>query len=69
MHVAAVVGLLGLIGAVFRPIKTIAGGESLTFGAPVITQLAMAAICLVFLVLCVRSFMAARRSGAPAGNA
>lgn len=61
MHVAVVLGVLGLVGALYRPASAVIGGDGLTFGAPLYGQLAMALICLVFVVMCVRSFVAARR--------
>jgi thiol:disulfide interchange protein len=65
MHVAVTVGLLGFIGALVRVIVEYAGahGEPLAHPVAVEDQAAMAAICLVFVGLCVRSFIAARRGG------
>jgi hypothetical protein len=65
MHIAVTAGLLGLIGAAARVVVefTSAHGEPLTDTASVAVkfQAAMAVICLVFVGLCVRSFIAARR--------
>ena len=66
MHVAVTVGLLGFLGAASR----VTVEYSHAHGAPLAPeaavavgyQLAMAAICLLFVGLCVRSFIAARRS-------
>jgi len=58
MHVAVVFGLLGFLaalGGLFR--KGLPG----TLSAGVISQIAMAIVCLAFVVLCVRTFIAARR--------
>jgi hypothetical protein len=63
MHVAVVIGLLGLVGSLMRPAMKLFSGEGVSFNAAVAMQLIMAALCLVFLVLCVRSFIAARQSG------
>jgi fucose 4-O-acetylase-like acetyltransferase len=67
MHVAVTVGLLGFLGAAARAITEVvkAHGAPLTdpIAVAVKYQAAMAAICLVFVLLCVRSFIAARRSG------
>jgi thiol:disulfide interchange protein len=65
MHVAVTVGLLGFIGALVRVVVEYAGahGEPLAHPIAVEDQAAMAAICLLFVGLCVRSFIAARRSG------
>jgi len=43
-------------------IKAHSSGVELAHPAAVHEQLLMAAICLVFVLLCVRSFIAARRS-------
>ena len=64
MHVAVTAGLLGFLGAGAMAIKeTVAAhGGPLAHPTAVESQAAMAAICLVFVVLCVRSFIAARRA-------
>jgi hypothetical protein len=64
MHVAVTVGLLGFLGSFSRAIDEYiqAHGEPLAHPIAVEDQAAMAAICLVFVILCVRSFIAARRS-------
>src|SRR5262249_11925496 len=63
MHLAAVVGLLGAVAGLWRGL---AGLPDLLKGtaerpAAVKQQLTMGIICLVFLILCVRSFILARR--------
>ena len=65
MHVAVTAGLLGFLGAgVMAVIETVkAHGAPLAHPAAVESQAAMALICLVFVGLCVRSFIAARRGG------
>jgi hypothetical protein len=58
MHVAVVIGLLGFLsalGGLFRK------GLPTTVSAGVISEIAMAVVCLAFVVLAVRSFIAARR--------
>jgi hypothetical protein len=64
MHVAVTIGLLGFLGAGAMAIKeTLAAhGGPLAHPIAVQAQTAMAAICLVFVALCVRSFIAARRA-------
>ena len=64
MHVAVTLGLLGFLGAGVMAIKeTVAAhGGPLAHPAAVESQTAMAVICLIFVVLCVRSFIAARRA-------
>jgi hypothetical protein len=60
MHAAVAVALLGFI---LPMVRLIPRATELTLSAPVISQLAMAFLCLAFVVLAIRSFMAARRSG------
>jgi hypothetical protein len=59
MHAAAVVALLGLLAVGGRLLSNISG---LSMSAAVLSQLAMAVVCLVFLILAIRSFAAARRA-------
>jgi hypothetical protein len=63
MHVAVTVGLLGFLGSFSRAVDEYiqAHGQPLAHPVAVEYQAAMAALCLVFVVLCVRSFIAARR--------
>lgn len=60
MHAAVIVALIGFILTAGRLISK--AGE-LTMSAAVFSQLAMALVCLVFVVLAVRSFINARRTG------
>jgi uncharacterized membrane protein len=61
MHVAATVGLIGLLLAAGRFVsKAVKDGVDLSKTAPQAT-LAMLALCLVFVGLCVNSFIQARR--------
>ena len=64
MHIAVTVGLLGFLGsgimAILETVK--AHGGPLAHPAAVESQAAMAVICLIYVALCVRSFIAARRS-------
>ena len=63
MHIAVTVGLLGFLGsgimALVEAVK--AHGGPLAHPAAVESQATMAVICLVYVGLCVRSFIAARR--------
>jgi len=61
MHAAALIGLIGLVFPGVRAIMLLRDGAELS-SRPIVAQLAMAAICGVFLVLCVMSFIAARRA-------
>jgi hypothetical protein len=57
------VGLLGFIGAAVMVVveNVKAHGGALAYPAAVEAQAVMAGICLVFVGLCVRSFIAARQ--------
>jgi hypothetical protein len=64
MHAAAMVGLIGCIGAGImaapKLVTMVSGGEVERRNA-VIAQTVMAGLCLVFVLLCIKSFMDARR--------
>ena len=64
MHAAAVVGLLGFLGPlrVLPQMLALLGGARVAHRAAVLDQLAMMVLCGVFLALCIRSFVAARRA-------
>jgi len=59
MHAAVVVALLGFFMTAGRLVMKI---NELTLSPAVMSQAAMAAICLIFVILAVRSFIAARRN-------
>ncbi|HLM01949.1 MAG TPA: hypothetical protein VK400_12915 [Pyrinomonadaceae bacterium] len=59
MHAAVIVGLLGFLASLVDFIRT---GFRLEASAPVISKIAMALVCLIFVILCVKSFIDARRS-------
>ena len=61
MHVAAVVGLAGLIIGVIGVLKWVGGGVSSFAG---LTHSLMTIVCGIFLALCINSFMRARRKRA-----
>lgn len=61
MHAAVTIGLLGFIIPAGRVVSKL---STITMSAAVLSQIAMAVICLVFVILCVKSFVDARRSGA-----
>ncbi len=66
MHIAAVMGLLGFGGTVGGLMKLpvlLTGGE-LERPAAVAVQASMAIVCFVFVLLCVWSFIKARRASA-----
>ena len=64
MHIAVTVALLGFIFPGFMAIKewVSAHGAPLAHPAAVQEQAIMSVVCLIFTALCVRSFIAARRS-------
>jgi len=63
MHIAVTMGLLGFVGAASRVIvECVRANGPLEHPVAVEDQGAMAAICLVFVGLCVRSFIAARKA-------
>ena len=63
MHIAVTVGLLGFLGSgIMALVETVkAHGGPLAHPAAVESQSAMAVICLIYVALCVRSFITARR--------
>ena len=68
MHIAVTTGLIGFLFPGFMAIRDLieshTGQIPLAHPAATHEQLLMALLCLVFFLLCVRSFSAARRSGA-----
>ena len=66
MHVAVTIGLLGFLipgsMSVYAMVKAHSAGVMLAKPTIAHMQLLVAALCLIFVVLCVRSFIAARRS-------
>jgi hypothetical protein len=64
MHIAVTIGLFGFLFPGFMAIKewVAAHGGPLAHPAAVQEQAIMSFVCLVFTLLCVRSFIAARRS-------
>jgi hypothetical protein len=68
MHAAAAVALLGLLGSLggVTQLFTLLGGGTVARPVAVVAQSLTALLCLVFLVLAVRSFIQARRGREPA---
>jgi hypothetical protein len=63
MHLAAVVGLLGFVGGFMPLIRQQSKGLPLDPTAPAARNgLLMSLVCLVFVVLCVKSFIDARKA-------
>ncbi len=65
IQIAVVIGLLGFVGTVGGLMKlgVLLTGGQLDRPAAVTVQAAMAVVCFVFVLLCVRSFIRARRAG------
>ena len=63
MHIAVVVALVGALGAArgLKSLPAVLSGDEVERPAAVWIQTAMFALCVVFLVLAVRSFVLARR--------
>lgn len=64
MHIAVTVGLLGFLFPfilAFVPALHMLRGMAVAHPRAVIEKMVMALICFIFTVLCVRSFIAARR--------
>ena len=61
MHAAVLVALLGFVMTAGRLLMKI---STFTLGAAQISQIAMAVVCLLFVILAVRSFVAARSGNA-----
>ena len=64
MHAAAAIATLGFLGSVPGLVKIIQslGGAELARPGATAVQAVMAVLSLVFVILCVRSFIAARRA-------
>jgi hypothetical protein len=60
MHLAAMVGVLGVAGAIWRPISAAIHGQKVEFGARLAAQILMALLCAALVAMCVRSFVVAR---------
>jgi hypothetical protein len=63
MHAGVIVGLAGFLLAGGRGVMKLglAASDDLTISRPVRLTLLMSIVCLVYVILCVRSFIAARR--------
>jgi len=65
MHINVTIGLLGFLGAAGRAIQSYAHARSAGIEPNTIalgSQITMAGLLLIYIVLCVRSFIAARRA-------
>jgi hypothetical protein len=68
MHAAAAVGLIAMIGALYRPVMGLVNHTFDFNKVPTKLQLAMAGLCLAFVLMCIQSFINARRTRAFGGN-
>jgi uncharacterized membrane protein len=71
MHAAAMVALIGLVGALVRVVPKVPAlvkGEPIEHRGAFVYSALMAALCAAFVALCVRSFILARRRRADAGG-
>lgn len=66
MHLAAMVGLIGCVMPLVRVLPKVFGSDPLSFADK--GQLAMAGLCGVFVALCVKSFIDARKARKGAGK-
>jgi hypothetical protein len=65
MHIAVTVGLLGFLGtapALFQLVPLIKGTKLFPYPAAIEEKAAMSALMLIYVLLCVRSFITARRT-------
>ena len=64
MHIAVTVGLLGFLGTIPAVVDLIRMARGVAFPHPIAVEekAGMSLLCLIFVALCVRSFIAARRS-------
>lgn len=62
-HIAALLGILGFLGTVKGLVKlpALIAGAPIERPAAIIAQAAMAILCIMFVALCVKSFIDARR--------
>ncbi len=63
MHAAVVVALLGFLATAGRLVSKM---SELTYSAAVVSQVSMALVCLLFVILAIKSFADARRRNEPA---
>jgi hypothetical protein len=62
MHINVTIGLVGFLGAVAEIVRNLASSKPLDLTA-LVAKLALAWLLLIYVFLCVRSFIMARRSG------
>jgi hypothetical protein len=62
MHINVTIGLLGFLGAIVEILRSMATSKDLDTTA-LIAKTMMAWLLFIYVILCVRSFLLARRSG------
>ncbi len=63
MHAAAALALLGGIGAMYPVVKRVIKGAEISISEPAVLSATLTTlVCFVFVGLCVRSFIAARKA-------
>jgi hypothetical protein len=62
MHINVTIGLVGFLGAMAEVFRTMASSKAVDLTA-LGAKLALAWLLLIYVALCVRSFIAARRTG------
>ncbi|MCI0639866.1 MAG: hypothetical protein L0Y72_25365 [Gemmataceae bacterium] len=61
MHLAALLGLVGWGFPAYRVVKSM-GGDDFEWNLAIWGQIGMSVLCGLFLIMCIRSFFAARRA-------
>ncbi|MGA2350783.1 MAG: hypothetical protein ABSF70_10150 [Terracidiphilus sp.] len=62
MHISVTIGLFGFLGAIVELMRNLTSNKALDMPA-LEAKLALAWLLIIYVVLCVRSFITARRSG------
>ena len=62
MHVSALIGVIGTLGGLGMGLPKLLSNEESTVSLATLSKISMGVLCLVFVILCVRSFINARRN-------
>jgi hypothetical protein len=65
MHINVAIGLVGFLGSAVELVRTLVRGSIIdeTAMAALASKLALTALLMIYVLLCINSFIAARRSG------